>query len=94
MTAGQVWQRRDGLRWVEVQTAAVEPSRWRLMVPLDEKPDAPEAPPLVVTVGRWRARVHLITSAPADRLGHVADELGTDDLAVLREAVRALVRET
>lgn len=64
------------------------------MVPLDEEADAPEAPPLVVTVGRWRARVHLITSAPADRLGHVADELRPDDIAALREAVRALVRET
>lgn len=93
MTAGQVWRRQDGLRWVEIQTEAVEPSGWRLMVPLVEPGEAAEAPPLVTAVGPWRARVHLVTSAPADRLGTLEDEVDPEGLAGLRDAVRMLVRD-
>jgi hypothetical protein len=40
VSAGQIWQRPNGLRWVEVQAAAVEPSGWRLMIPLVPIDDA------------------------------------------------------
>jgi hypothetical protein len=33
-SAGQLWRDHDRLLWVEIQTAAVEPSGWRLIVPL------------------------------------------------------------
>lgn len=66
MSAGQIWQRRDGLVWVEVQGPAVEPSGWRLMIPLVDLDDAPDAPPLVVTIDRHRARVHLLDQQLAE----------------------------
>ncbi len=91
MSAGQIWRRADGLRWVEVQAAAVEPSGWRLMVPLVALDDAPDAPPLVVTVGDHRARAHLLVSAPHDGLGEPAGELVPDDLWILQAAVQRLV---
>jgi hypothetical protein len=91
MSAGQIWQRPDGLRWVEIQAVAVEPSGWRLMVPLVDLADAPDAPPLVVTVDRYRARVHLITSVHEDDLGSEADELPADDLHQLQIAARQLI---
>jgi hypothetical protein len=91
VSAGQVWQRPDGLVWVEVQAAAVEPSGWRLMIPLVELGDAPDAPPLVVTVDRHRARVHLLASAPQDELGEAAGELDPDHVIALQQAVQRLV---
>lgn len=77
MSAGQIWRRPDGLRWVEVQAVAVEPSGWRVMiplvplVPLVALDDAPDAPPLVVTVDSERARVHLLCSPPDEVLGEL-----------------------
>lgn len=91
MTAGQVWRRRDGVRWVEVQAATVEPSGWHLMVPLVDVSEAPEAPPLVITVGQQRARVHLLTTAPVDELGAIDGELSLAELDDLRDAIRALI---
>ena len=91
MSAGQIWQRPDGLLWVEVQAAAAEPSGWRVMIPLVELGEAPDAPPLVVTVGRHRARVHLLAGVPEDELGDPADELVADHVVALQEAVRRLL---
>ncbi len=91
MSAGQIWRRADGLRWVEVQAAAVEPSGWRLMIPLVALNDAPDAPPLVVSVGEHLARVHLLVSAPHDELGELAGELSPDDVWILRAAVQRFV---
>jgi len=91
MTAGQIWRRDDGMVWVEVQAETIEPSGWRLLVPLFDPADAPEAPPLVVTADRWRARVHLVRSAPSDELGQPHEEMNPEDVAALRSAVRALV---
>ena len=91
MTAGQVWQRRDGLAWVEVQTAAVDASGWRLMVPLVDADDAVAAPPLVVPVDRWHARVHLLTGVPEATLGQPAGQLTDAQLARLRQAIRSLL---
>jgi len=91
MTAGQIWQRDDGLRWVEIQADAMEPSGWRLMVPLVGRDDAPDAPPLVVTLHEVRARVHLLTSAHHDDLGEPTEELATDYVAVLQAAARNLI---
>ena len=91
MSAGDVWRRPDGLRWVEAQAAAVEPSGWRLMVPLAALDDAPDAPPLIVTVGSHRARVHLLLSAPRDELGERVGELTADEVRLLRAAVQRLV---
>ena len=94
MSAGQVWRRRDGLEWVEVQAGAVDPSGWRLMVPLVEKADAPDAWPLVVTVDDWRARVHLLTSVAHGELGEPDGRLTPDQVAALQDAVRGLVDGT
>lgn len=69
MSAGQIWQRADGLRWAEVQTGGVEPSGWRLMIPLLDLADAPDAPPLAVILDGWRARLHMISGVPQDELG-------------------------
>ena len=91
MTAGQVWRRPDGLRWVEIQADAMDPSGWRLMVPLVGLDDAPDAPPLVVTLGEVRARVHLLTSAHHDDLGEPIEELAADDVTVLQAAARSLI---
>lgn len=79
MNAGHVWRRPDGLRWVEIQSAAVEPSGWRLMIPL------------VLTVGSDRARVHLLCSAPHDQLGDPVGELTPEDVETLQAAVQRLV---
>jgi hypothetical protein len=91
MSAGQVWRRPDGLRWVEVQAAAVEPSGWRLMVPLVGLDEAADAPPLVVTVNGRRARVHLLLSAPTDELGDPGGELRPHEVWLLQSAVQRLV---
>ena len=91
MSAGKVWRRRDGATCVEVQAAAMEPSGWRLMVPLVEATDAPDAPPLVITVGRWRARAHLVAGVPAERLGEPLGELHAGQVAAIRQAVAALL---
>ena len=91
MTAGQVWQRPDGLLWVELQTAAVDVSGWRLMVPLVDADDALAAPPLVVPVDRWHARVHLLTGVPERALGQPAGQLTDVQLDQLRHAIRSLV---
>jgi hypothetical protein len=86
-----MWQRPDGLLWVEVQAAPVDPSGWRLMISLVELDDAPDAPPLVVTVDRHRARVHLLASALHDELGEAIGELDPDHVMALQEAVQRLV---
>lgn len=91
MSAGQIWLRSDGLRWVEIQAPGVDASGWRLMVPLVELADAPEAPPLVITVAGWRARTHLLQSVPEERLGDPDGELDVEDVAALQQAVRALI---
>ncbi len=91
MSAGQVWRRPDGLRWVEIQAALVDPSGWRLMVPLAEHNEAPDAPPLVVALDRWRARVHLLSAVPRDRLGEPDAQLPPDDVEALQAAARSLV---
>lgn len=91
MSAGKVWRRRDGATCVEVQTTAMEPSGWRLVVPLVEATDAPDAPPLVITVGRWRARAHLIAGVPAERLGEPLGELRGGQVTAIRHAVAALL---
>jgi hypothetical protein len=93
MSAGQLWRRHDGLLWVEIQTAAVEPSGWRLMVPLVDADQAVPAPPLVVPIGRWQARVHLTTGAPDSVLGEPAARLSAAQLAVLRDALAALIAQ-
>jgi hypothetical protein len=77
MSAGQVWRRADGLLWVELQTAAIDGSGWRLMAPLVDRADAPDAPPLIVTVDRWRARLHLLTGAPERVLGELPASCST-----------------
>ena len=91
MTAGQVWRRPDGLHWVEIQAEAMEPSGWRLLVPLVESADAPDAPPLVVSLGEARARVHLLTSAHRDDLGEPTQELSSEDVTALKAAARELI---
>jgi hypothetical protein len=93
MTAGQVWRRTNGVRWVEVQADTMEPSGWRVMVPLADPFVAPYAPPLVIQVGEERARVHLLTTAPVDELGVEDGEIPPEDIASLREAIRALIRD-
>lgn len=92
MTAGTVWRRADGLTWVEIQAEAIEPSGWRVLVPMFEPTEAPEAPPLAITVARWRARTHLMTTAPSDELGVEIDHLDAEDLQRIRGAVQALIR--
>ncbi len=94
MTAGQIWRRADGLQWVEVQRPAVEASGWRLMVPLVGLQEAPDAPPLVVTLGEWRARVHLLTGVPDHHLGEAYSQLSPDHVAKLKVAVRTLVGDS
>lgn len=91
MSAGQIWRRPDEQVWVEIQTPAVDPSGWRLMVPLVEPTDAPEAPPLVVPVAGRRARVHLLRAAAEDDLGEPAGELDRAGLAVIVQAAQALI---
>jgi hypothetical protein len=91
VTAGQVWRQRSGTRLVEIQADPMDPSGWRVVVPLDELGDAPHAPPLVLTVGHQRARVHLLTTVHADELGSPDGELAPEEVAALREAVRRLV---
>lgn len=91
MSAGQVWQRPDGLLWVEVQAAAVDASGWRLMVPLVDADEATEAPPLVVAIERWHARVHLLTGVPERALGQSVGQLVDRQTALLQRAVRTLV---
>lgn len=91
MSAGQVWRRPDRLLWAEVQTDAIEPSGWRLMVPLVEADQAVVAPPLVVAVGRWHARVHLLSGVPEAALGEPVGTLPEHHTALLREAVAVLV---
>jgi len=91
VTAGQIWRRPGGLVWVEVQAGPVDPSGWRLMVPLVDPDTTPPATPLVVTVGRWRARVHLVTSVPTDGLGELDGQLTDGQVADLQAAVRRLV---
>lgn len=91
MSAGQIWRRPDGLRWVEIQTAAVEPSGWRVMIPLVAVDDALDAPPLVVTVDGERARVHLLCTASHGELGELVGELSGDDVWILQTAVQRLV---
>ncbi|MFN2557491.1 MAG: hypothetical protein ABR592_11610 [Nitriliruptorales bacterium] len=61
------------------------------MVPLVGLQDAPDAPPLVVTLGEWRARVHLLTGLPDHHLGAADSQLSPDQLAKVKAAVRALV---
>ena len=91
MSAGEVWTRANGMRWVEVQAEAMEPSGWRLMVPLVGLDDAPDAPPLIVTLDGVRARVHLLTSVPADELGEPAGTLPVDDVEALQAAASRLL---
>lgn len=91
MSTGQVWRRPDGLRWVEVQTPIVELSGWRLMVPVVDLADAADAPPLVVTLGRLRARVHLLTTVHIHDLGDPEGHLDANAVEMLQDAVRALV---
>jgi hypothetical protein len=69
----------------------MEPSGWRLMVSLVEVDDAPDAPPLVVTLGEVRARVHLLTSVPHDDLGEPTEELAPEEVTVLQTAARSLL---
>jgi hypothetical protein len=90
VSVGQVWRRPDGTTWVEVQAEAMEPSGWRLVVPLVDAADAPDAPPLVVAVGRWRARAHLVTALPAESLGEPLGELPAGQVATIRTAVASL----
>lgn len=94
MTAGQVWRRPDGLRWVEIQTAAMEPSGWRIMVPLVEPDQAPDAAPLVITLEQGRARVHLLASALRDELGESESRLSNDEVEALQTAAATLVAGT
>jgi hypothetical protein len=94
VSAGGVWRRPDGTTWVEVQAEAMEPSGWRLMVPLVDAADAPDAPPLVIAVGRWRARSHLITALPTERLGEPIGELPAGQVAAIRSAAAALMEVT
>lgn len=91
MTAGKIWRRPDGLRWVEIQAEAMEPSGWRLMVPLVDRDDAPDALPLVVTLGELRARVHLLTSAHHDDLGEPTQQLDAEEVMVLQAAARSVL---
>jgi hypothetical protein len=63
------------------------------MIPLVPLKDAHDAPPLVVTVGNQRARVHLLVSAPHDELGEVVGELDPDDVYALRSAVQGMVAQ-
>jgi hypothetical protein len=94
MSAGQVWRRHDGLLWVELQTSAIEGSGWRLMAPLVDRADAPDAPPLIVTVDRWRARLHLLTGAPERVLGELLGALTPTQTANLQHAARQLLDPT
>lgn len=91
MSAGAVWARANGMRWVEVQAETMEPSGWRLMVPLVSLDDAPDAPPLIVTLDGIRARVHLLTSVPADDLGEPTGTLPVDDVETLQTAASRLL---
>ena len=91
MTAGEVWTRANGMRWIEIQAEPMEPSGWRLMVPLVPLDDAPDAPPLIVTLDDFRARVHLLTSIPADELGEPTGVLPHDDVEALRAAAQQLL---
>lgn len=61
------------------------------MIPLVALDEAPDAPPLVVTVDDRRARVHLLCSAPGDQLGEPAGQLDPDDVGLLQAAVERLV---
>lgn len=91
MSAGEVWTRANGMRWVEVQAEAMEPSGWRLMVPLVGLDDAPDAPPLIVSLDGVRGRVHLLTSVPVDELGEPAGTLPVDDVEALQAAALRLL---
>lgn len=91
MSAGRLWRRADGLVWVEVQAAGVEPSGWRLMVPLVAADAAVAAPPLVVAIGRWHARVHLVVGVPTTDLGEQYGTLTDAQTARLRDALAALI---
>jgi hypothetical protein len=91
VSAGQLWRRADRLLWVELQAAGVDGSGWRLMVPLVAPDQAVPAPPLVVPVDRWLARVHLATGVPERVLGEPAGALPAAEVAALRDALAALV---
>ena len=91
MSAGEVWTRANGMRWVEIQAEPMEPSGWRLMVPLVGPDDAPDAPPLIVTLDHVRARVHLLTSVPADELGEPTGTLALNDIEALQVAATRLL---
>ena len=94
MSAGEVWTHANGMRWVEIQAEPMEPSGWRLMVPLVHLDEAPDAPPLIVTLDDVRARVHLLTGAPAGELGESTGRLPSDDIATLQESARRLLGES
>jgi hypothetical protein len=91
VSAGQIWRRSDGLLWVEIQTDAVEPSGWRLMIPIVDADQADPAPPLVVTVQRWLARVHLAAGVPDDVLGEPIGRFTSTQVDSLRDALAALI---
>lgn len=91
MSARQVWRRPDGLVWVEIQTDAVEPSGWRLMIPLVDRDQADPAPPLVVTLEGWHARVHLASGVPDSHLGEPVGTLTAGQLDTLRDALATLI---
>jgi hypothetical protein len=91
LTAGEVWTRANGMRWVEVQAEPMEPSGWRLMVPLVDLDDAPDAPPLIVSLDGVRARVHLLTSVPDSDLGEPTGSLSVEGIETLQAAARRLL---
>ena len=91
MSTGQIWRRADDLRWVEIQTDAMQPSGWRLMVPLVAFHQAPDAPPLVITLNGIRARVHLLTSVPDGDRGEPTGALSVEDVQRLQAAARRLL---
>ena len=61
------------------------------MVPLVPLDQAPDAPPLVVTLDDARARVHLLTSVPDGDRGQPTGALCTDDVERLQAAARRLL---
>lgn len=88
-----MWRRPAGVRWVEVQAETIDPSGWRLMVPLGDPFVTLSAPPLVIAVGEERARVHLLTAVPVAELGVEDGEVSPEDLTRLRAAIRSMIRD-
>lgn len=91
MSTGQIWRRPDGLTWAEIQDPVMDPSGFRIMVPLYDPFDVPLLPPFVVALRDYKARVHLMVAVDEDDLGEPVDHLDPTATDRLQAAARTLL---